>query len=114
MPIVAVPPLSPGVRLVLCASGLMITFLLYGVLQERLMAKPFPRADGETRKHFFCWSLLLVLVNRVLSSAVVATWMWWRNEQLRPRAPLRSFLVVAVLNSSSTFMQYEVPSSALV
>lgn len=83
-----------------CIGGILGSLLLYGVLQERIMAEPF---GGERFTH----SLLLVLCNRLTTCAVSLIVLAVKGQDARPQAPLYAYAAVSLSNVVSTSAQYE-------
>mmetsp|Transcript_20699 Transcript_20699/g.62393 ORF Transcript_20699/g.62393 Transcript_20699/m.62393 type:complete len:363 (-) Transcript_20699:293-1381(-) len=83
-----------------CVAGILGSLLLYGVMQERIMAEPF---RGERFTH----SLLLVLCNRLTTFAVAAATLLVRGLDARPQAPLYAYAAVSLSNVVATTCQYE-------
>ncbi|KAI9019140.1 UAA transporter [Hyaloraphidium curvatum] len=102
-------PPSRGERargVALTAAGILASFLVYGVAQEKIMTTPYGE-DGER----FDETAFLVLLNRLVAVALAAALMWANRatdkDQFAPAAPLRSYLAIAACNFLSTFAQYE-------
>eukprot|EP00243_Klebsormidium_subtile_P008708 TRINITY_DN4180_c0_g1_i3.p1 TRINITY_DN4180_c0_g1~~TRINITY_DN4180_c0_g1_i3.p1 ORF type:complete len:363 (-),score=42.68 TRINITY_DN4180_c0_g1_i3:397-1485(-) len=93
---------SETVRLLLSASGILSSLMLYGVLQERIMKLPY----GE-EKEYFKFSLFLVLCNRALTCSVCVGLLWAQSKPLDPVAPLYSYAAVSLSNVVATTCQYE-------
>lgn len=93
--------LSPELRFVLYASGLGVSFLMYGLLQERIITLPYG-ADA-----MFDRVLFLVLLNRIVSSLVAAIALVCVGRTLSPTAPWSAYMMIAGLNLSGTVAQYE-------
>lgn len=85
-----------------CVTGIVGCLMCYGVLQERLMAEPFP-PDGA----MFRDSLFLVLSNRLVTTTVSLGALVTFKLDLKPVAPLYSYVVVAFSNVVATTCQYE-------
>ncbi|CAL5192211.1 unnamed protein product [Lathyrus oleraceus] len=52
---------------IFAVSGIMLTLVIYGVLQEKIMRIPYG-----VEKEYFKYSLFLVFCNRIMTSAVSA------------------------------------------
>ncbi|KAI9011707.1 UAA transporter family-domain-containing protein [Hyaloraphidium curvatum] len=91
--------------LLLTAGGIMGAFLVYGVIQEKIMTTPYgPNGERFTNTAF------LVLINRLVSIAVAASLLKAKREPpeaFRPIAPLSSYVMIAGCNFMATFCQYE-------
>jgi adenosine 3'-phospho 5'-phosphosulfate transporter B2 len=82
------------------ASGVILSLLGHGVLQERIMAMPF---DGEN----FQSSTFVVFSNRVVAAAFSFVMVLLRKEQLSHSAPLRKYCLVSFANFAAAVCQYE-------
>jgi len=98
--------------LVACAAWVIGCLVLYGALQERLMAHPFPIAGGggggDGLGEFFRWPLLLVLLNRLVAAAAAAGSLvaGGRGEELRLIAPLWAYAAISASNVVASRCQY--------
>ena len=54
-------------RIALCAAGVVESLIVYGILQERILTRPYGQ-DAE----YFKYSVFLVLSNRILSASLAA------------------------------------------
>ena len=93
-----------AIRLTVCAVGIQISYLLWGLMQERIMTKPYE--SGE----LFRSSKFLVFANRFL--ALIAAWIGLRlsGESVHESAkstPLYKFSFSSVSNILSSVCQYE-------
>ena len=90
---------------------MLLCMTAYGVLQERVVSRPFgvDSADGTESAEFFDYSTVLVLANRLLTCAVATAISFSTSGGTPP--PLRALLgpcvVVAATNGAATFCQYE-------
>ncbi|KAI9196633.1 hypothetical protein LWI28_025597 [Acer negundo] len=87
---------------VFAVSGIMITLVIYGVLQEKIMRVPYG-ANQEYFKH----SLFLVFCNRLTTSAVSAGSLLASKRDLDPVAPVYKYCLISVSNILTTTCQYE-------
>lgn len=78
-------------RLVFCIIMLNVTFVAWGVLQERMLTRRYPRFTGE----FFTYSYLLVFTTRLWTLIMSGILMWY----LKPRR-----------SSSTVIYEYSFPS----
>ncbi|WVZ03086.1 hypothetical protein V8G54_023892 [Vigna mungo] len=83
-------------------SGIMLTLVTYGILQEKIMRVPYG-----VNKDYFKYSLFLVFCNRITTSAVSAGALVARNKVLEPVAPIYKYCLVSVSNILTTSCQYE-------
>ncbi|KAI8800666.1 adenosine 3'-phospho 5'-phosphosulfate transporter 1 [Cladochytrium replicatum] len=107
-------------RLIFVASSMISLFVGYGVMQERIMTKPY----GESGEKFQD-TALLVLINRIVSVIVAVIMLAKKSiidilfsgpgslpaSNMRslwlPVAPILSYFAIAGSNFASTFSQYE-------
>lgn len=92
------------VKLILCAAGLMGSYLTWGMIQERIMAFEYGPADGP--KERFKNSQFLVFVNRILAFAL-AMFVVIIKSQPRHTAPLYKYSYSSFSNIMSSWFQYE-------
>lgn len=86
-------------RLSVCISGLLLSFLVWGVLQERMLTKPY---DGD----YFTSSYGLVFLNR-LGGFVISGAMLYAFDPPRTDAIAYRFAFPSVSNMLSSWCQYE-------
>lgn len=89
-----------------CAVAVMGSLMVYSVVQERIMTRPYSRGGVAA---LFKHSLFLVLMNRAAAVfvALVAIIARGRASELRSRAPLHHYAAVSVSNVIATSCQYE-------
>ncbi|XP_074303553.1 UDP-galactose/UDP-glucose transporter 5B-like [Silene latifolia] len=87
---------------VFAVSGIMVTLVIYGLLQEKIMRVPYGQ-----NKEFFKYSLFLVFCNRLMTSAVSAGALLASKKALDPVAPVYKYGLVSVTNILTTTCQYE-------
>ncbi|KAJ1383580.1 UAA transporter [Sesbania bispinosa] len=83
-------------------TGIMLTLVTYGVLQEKIMRVPYG-----VNKEYFTYSLFLVFCNRITTSAVSAGALLASKKALDPVAPIYKYCLVSVSNILTTTCQYE-------
>mmetsp|Transcript_10491 Transcript_10491/g.27898 ORF Transcript_10491/g.27898 Transcript_10491/m.27898 type:complete len:378 (+) Transcript_10491:75-1208(+) len=101
--------LPPG-ALVGCAAAIIGSLMLYGVLQERIMTRPYgPDGEAGGEGERFTNSLFLVMNNRLAAAVVAAALLLARGDlaQLRNTAPLYKYALVSLSNVAATSCQYE-------
>jgi len=86
-------------RLSVCVSGLLVTFLVWGVLQERMLTKPY---DGD----YFTSSYGLVFLNR-LGGFVISGAMLYAFNPPHSDAIAYRFAFPSISNMLSSWCQYE-------
>lgn len=89
-------------KMSMCVGGIVGSLVLYGVLQERIMTRPY----GDEEEHFK-YSVFLVLNNRVISMLTAAMVLAIRGGQVTPGAPLYKYAAVSFSNVIATTCQYE-------
>eukprot|EP00211_Chloroparvula_japonica_P006611 CAMPEP_0119122802 /NCGR_PEP_ID=MMETSP1310-20130426/2952_1 /TAXON_ID=464262 /ORGANISM="Genus nov. species nov., Strain RCC2339" /LENGTH=397 /DNA_ID=CAMNT_0007112515 /DNA_START=333 /DNA_END=1523 /DNA_ORIENTATION=+ len=94
--------LPSHVRMVIACSGLVACFLIYGILQERLMTVPYG-LNGE----MFIFSAFLVLNNRIVVVLVAAGLLMAEGQSVVTSVPLFKFMLVGFTNTIATLCQYE-------
>ncbi|XVF05573.1 hypothetical protein REPUB_Repub05bG0184200 [Reevesia pubescens] len=87
---------------VFAISGIMITLVIYGVLQEKIMRVPYG-----VNEEYFKYSLFLVFCNRITTSAVSAGSLLASKKALDPVAPVYKYCLISVSNILTTTCQYE-------
>ena len=90
-------------------AGIVVTLVVYGVLQERIMTRPFvgPLDTEGAEPEFFVYSVFLVLMNRLVSVFFALVAIWVTRGQIRPIAPLWAYGAVSLSNVVATTCQYE-------
>lgn len=88
----------------MCAGGILSTLVCYGILQERIMTRPY--GDGK-EKEYFRYSLFIVFLNRALTCLAALVTNVVKRESLRPVAPLYAYAGVSFSNVIATSCQYE-------
>lgn len=90
-------------RLLFCSLMLNITFVAWGVLQERMLTRRYPRHTGD----FFTYSYALVFSNRFWTLVMSGMLLLW----LKPRASrttiLYEYSFPSISNMLSSWCQYE-------
>lgn len=88
-----------------CFFGLIISYLTWGVLQEKIMTKEYLHLDGKTKTHFRD-SQFLVFTNRILAFVIACFYLLFKA-QIRHRAPLYKYSFASISNIMSAWFQYE-------
>uniref|UniRef100_A0A665WK67 Adenosine 3'-phospho 5'-phosphosulfate transporter 1 n=1 Tax=Echeneis naucrates TaxID=173247 RepID=A0A665WK67_ECHNA len=95
-----------AIKLIFCAAGLQVSYLTWGVLQERVMTRSYgattPEEEGETFKD----SQFLVFMNRILALTVSGLWCTL-FKQPRHGAPMYKYSFASLSNIMSSWCQYE-------
>jgi len=95
---------AAAARLAVCVLGIQVSYLLWGLMQERIMTKPYDTGE------LFRSSKFLVFANRFLAAVVAYTAVRIqasRNGELPQDAPLYQFSFSSVSNILSSVCQYE-------
>lgn len=87
-----------------CFFGLMISYLTWGVLQEKIMTQEYVNLEG--KKSYFKDSQFLVFVNRLLALIVAGTYLAIK-QQMRQTTPLFKYSYASFSNIMSAWSQYE-------
>ncbi|KAI4334481.1 hypothetical protein L6164_019169 [Bauhinia variegata] len=87
---------------VFAVTGIMVTLVTYGILQEKIMRVPYG-----VNQEYFKYSLFLVFCNRITTSAVSAGALLASNKALHRVAPIYKYCLVSVTNILTTTCQYE-------
>ncbi|XP_041982936.1 adenosine 3'-phospho 5'-phosphosulfate transporter 1 [Aricia agestis] len=95
---------NEGVELAFCFTGLMGAYLMWGLLQEKIMTQDYTLSDGTTVR--FTDSQFLVFVNRLLACCLAVSRLLATRRPLLP-APLSRFAPAALTNVVSAWCQYE-------
>ncbi|XP_022215921.2 adenosine 3'-phospho 5'-phosphosulfate transporter 1 isoform X2 [Drosophila obscura] len=94
-----------AVQLLWCFGGLMVSYLTWGVLQEKIMTQKYLNFAGESAK--FKDSQFLVFANRLLAFVVALIYLQWQPSPTRHRAPLYKYSYASFSNIMSAWFQYE-------
>ena len=86
----------------MCGGGILFFFLMYGVIQERIMTRPY--AEGGA---LFTYSAYLVLSNRVVALSTAAIILLYTGQSLKNVAPWYTYFGISISNTIATFCQYE-------
>jgi len=101
---VATTALQDALQLTYCGVGLQVSYLTWGLLQEKIMTKDYQDSAGNTQR--FGDAQFLVFVNRVLAFAVAAIVIIVKK-QPRHKAPLYKYCYCSFSNIMSSWCQYE-------
>lgn len=99
-------------RLIGLATGLMASFVVYGVAQERIMTRPYGDETAAGEGEMFRQSAFLVLMNRIVAvgiafAALLLTTPSRTLSSLANVAPMYAYAGVALSNFVATWCQYE-------
>lgn len=97
-------PLENILLLLFYFFGLQISYLSWGVLQEKVMTQKYESSNGEVA--YFKDSQFLVFVNRILAFAMSALVIFC-TRQPRHKCPLYKYVFCSFSNIMSSWCQYE-------
>ena len=86
----------------MCVVGVVGSLIVYGILQERIMTRPYG-----VESEYFKYSVFLVLSNRVLSASLAAAILAYTKGMVQPAAPIWKYAGVSASNVLATTCQYE-------
>jgi hypothetical protein len=90
-------------RLILCSFMLNLTFVLWGVLQERMLTRRYPRYTGE----YFVFSYALVFTNRFWTLILsIILWLYFKPRRSRSIL-IYEYSFPSISNMLSSWCQYE-------
>ncbi|XP_056337436.1 adenosine 3'-phospho 5'-phosphosulfate transporter 1 [Danio aesculapii] len=93
-------------KLIFCAAGLQVSYLTWGVLQERVMTRSYGASEAEGSGERFRDSQFLVFMNRILALTVSGLWCVL-FKQPRHGAPMYKYSFASLSNILSSWCQYE-------
>ena len=93
-----------ALKIIGCVVGVVGSLVVYGILQERIMTRPYGD-DGE--EEFFKFCVFLVLNNRLLAVCAAACILVAIKGAVSPVAPIYSYATVSASNVVATTCQYE-------
>lgn len=93
-------------KLIFCAAGLQVSYLTWGVLQERVMTRSYGGSETEGGGERFRDSQFLVFMNRILA-LTVAGLCCVVFKQPRHAAPMYKYSFASLSNILSSWCQYE-------
>jgi len=93
-------------RMAFCSCGLLISYLLWGLMQERIMAVRYSSENGDGRTEHFSNSLFLEFMNRILA-LIFAVVILLVRRQPSHTAPMYKYSYNALSNVMSSWCQYE-------
>ncbi len=98
------PSTSTMLKVLGCVTGVVGSLLIYGILQERIMTRPYGEGEDAER---FTFSVFLVMNNRCVSMIVAAVVLALKKGLVSPVAPIYSYGAVSASNVVATTCQYE-------
>lgn len=118
----AAKPLGGVVRICYCFFGLMVSYLVWGLLQEKIITQPYESItpDGHKFEEHFHDSQFLVFANRTLAFLIALIYLSIKNQwqksstsplatinQITGSAPLFKYSFASFSNVMSAWFQYE-------
>lgn len=101
----------PSARVMMCVAGIIGSLMLYALLQERIMTKPYLNGSEEEGEEgeYFKNTLVLVFANRFAAAFVAAMVLVFKGEfvELKNKAPVYKYFMISVSNVIATSCQYE-------
>lgn len=95
-------PLLETVHACGCFVAISLSFVVYGVLQERMMTVGF----GE-KQELFSWSLFIVFCNRLLTCIISFGLLVIQRKSIKPVAPVPAYAAVSFGNLVASTCQYD-------
>lgn len=96
--------MQEAILLIFCFLGLQLTYLTWGLLQEKIMTQEYTDSGGS--KGHFTDSQFLVFVNRILAFLLSGLYIIF-TRQPRHVAPLYKYVYCSFSNIMSSWCQYE-------
>ena len=93
------------IHIIGCFLGLQVSYLTWGLLQEKIMTQKYQNSAGETG--LFSNSQFLVFVNRVLAFGVALGYITLASRIPRHAAPIYKYSYCSISNIMSSWCQYE-------
>lgn len=90
-------------RLVICVISLNVTFIIWGVLQERMLTRRYPRYTGE----YFTYSYALVFTNRFWTLIMSTILMVYFKPKRSCSTVIYEYSFPSISNLLSSWCQYE-------
>ena len=90
-------------RLLICIISLNVTFVIWGVLQERMLTRRYPRYTGE----FFTYSYALVFTNRFWTLIMSTVLMIYFKPKRSCSTVIYEYSFPSISNMLSSWCQYE-------
>lgn len=94
-----------ALKLTFCVVGLLVAYLTWGFLQEKVMTKEYVDILGNTGK--FKDSQFLVFVNRILAFLIAAIYLTFTADHGKRTLPMYKYMLCSLSNILSSFCQYE-------
>lgn len=98
------PLYKKTIHLIVCILGLQVSYLTWGVLQEKTITQEYVDSEGHTEK--FTDSEFLVFMNRVLAFIFSGIYLLLKEQNVH-QTPLYKYSFCSVSNILSSWCQYE-------
>jgi adenosine 3'-phospho 5'-phosphosulfate transporter B2 len=92
-------------QLIFCAAGLLGSYLIWGLLQERIMAFDYSETGAKSER--FTNSQFLVFMNRILALIIAVVAIVVRGSLSQRQPPLYKYSYGSFSNIMSSWCQYE-------
>jgi adenosine 3'-phospho 5'-phosphosulfate transporter B2 len=90
-------------RLFLCSLMLNLTFVTWGILQERMLTRRYPRLTGE----YFTYSYALVFTNRFWTLIISSVFLLYLKPRRSRSTVIYEYSFPSISNMLSSWCQYE-------
>jgi len=90
-------------RLAFCAISLNVTFVVWGLVQERMLTRKYPRFTGE----YFTYSYALVFTNRFWTLILSSLLLLYLKPQRSQTTVIYEYSFPSISNMLSSWCQYE-------
>ncbi|XP_044742089.1 adenosine 3'-phospho 5'-phosphosulfate transporter 1 [Chrysoperla carnea] len=100
------PRIKDNLLLLLCALGLQVFYLSWGILQEKVMTQKYIDESDQNKEYQFKDSQFLVFVNRILA-LIMSGWYIWLFKQPSYYMPFYKYIYCSFSNIMSSWCQYE-------
>lgn len=90
-------------RLFLCSFMLNLTFVTWGILQERMLTRRYPRLTGE----YFTYSYALVFTNRFWTLIISSVFLLYLKPRRSRSTVIYEYSFPSISNMLSSWCQYE-------
>jgi len=92
------------IHLLVCSIGLQVSYLTWGVLQEKTITQEYIDSEGHTEK--FSDSQFLVFMNRILAFLFAGIYLLLKTQNVH-QTPLYKYSFCSLSNILSSWCQYE-------
>ncbi|EEB10955.1 adenosine 3'-phospho 5'-phosphosulfate transporter, putative [Pediculus humanus corporis] len=93
-----------ALTLIFCFSMLQLTYLTWGILQEKVMTQEY--VDSSGNKDHFTDSQFLVFINRILAFGISGSYLLFTNQH-HSSVPMYKYIFCSFSNIMSSWCQYE-------